>query len=380
MSGEYLNVLLVEDDQSNIDLWSDAVETHNIDSDNKGFSIKWDSAQSLFEAREKIALSAFDAVIVDLRLKKEEGSASHNDDGNDLVRELIATKPIGIVVYSGQQADSYECTQVVVIDRAAGLQPVFEWLDKNKTMFFSFRRAKSVLETKTAQLFYNSIWPRWSNWIQNSEQSESFVPVAITRHITSHVYATLLADGPHGVHPEEWYFVPPLQDKLGTGDLIRQNDGVVEVVITPRCDLVRDDKNETIQLAKCVDASSTWAELCQKVTDAKNDLSGASQENEEKLNKKLKGAEEELRKYTQHKSNSSVLHFLPRMRMIDNSEIGPFFVRFDTIRSILRTSEEVKEIQPMRIASVTSEFLPSLVERLGSYFSRIGTPDYSHPD
>lgn len=384
MSNEYLNVLLVEDEQTNIDAWRDAVETHNVDFDRTGFLIKWENATSLPDAREKIAISNFDAIVVDLRLRTAIDAASHNDDGNELVRELIASMPVGIVVYSGQQAEDYDCKQVVVIDRGEGLQPVFGWLTSNKDMFLSLRRAKKVLDTQTALIFYKSIWPRWSNWVQSPGQSEEFIPMAITRHMTSHVYATLLAEGQHGVHPEEWYFVPPLRKTLGTGDLIQFDDGTIEIVITPRCDLERDVKNETIQLAICKDMSEEWERRCKKQSDAK----GALERHElpdgdkgiQKLEETLINATGSLRRFTQH-SNCTTYHFIPRMKTTDGPELGPFYIQFDKIRSVIRSSPEAKDILPKkRIASLTSEFLPSLVERLGAYFSRIGTPDYSHPD
>ena len=44
------------------------------------------------------------------------------------------------------------------------------------------------------------------------------------------------------------------------------------------------------------------------------------------------------------------------------------------------TTENRAELSQRRVATLSNEFVPSLVERLGAYFSRIGTPDYSHPE
>jgi hypothetical protein len=40
-------------------------------------------------------------------------------------------------------------------------------------------------------------------------------------------------------------------------------------------------------------------------------------------------------------------------------------------------TDSVEELTNKRIASLTPQFVPSLVERFGAYFSRIGTPDLS---
>lgn len=383
-----IDLLIVEDEPKELESWKQVIEMHNANAEEHGFSITSAFAQSREEAEKIIASKNFDAAVVDVRLKQANGHTGPNTDGNLVLAALLDSEMTVVALFSGETtlATKPEWATTVVKtfrkggDENEGTPAVMKWLCDHAEMMKQVKAAQKTIKREMAKVFSRSIWPRWSNWINNRGVSEDFIPTAITRHITSHVYATLLAEGPHGVHPEEWYFVPPLQEKLGTGDLIRREDGEIEVVITPRCDLVRDDKNETIQLAKCMDVSTVWEELCKKVSDAKKELSEANQEKKEKLAKKLKGTETDLRQYTQHKSNSSVLHFLPRMRMIDNSQVGPFFVRFDSIRSVPRTSDEVIEIRSMRIASVTSEFLPSLVERLGSYFSRIGTPDYSHPD
>jgi hypothetical protein len=63
--------------------------------------------------------------------------------------------------------------------------------------------------------------------------------------------------------------------------------------------------------------------------------------------------------------------------VIDDEKRGPWFIRFDTIRSLKKTDELFVQLKQQRFASITSEFLPSLVERLGNFFSRIGSPDLS---
>lgn len=51
-------------------------------------------------------------------------------------------------------------------------------------------------------------------------------------------------------------------------------------------------------------------------------------------------------------------------------------VQFHNLKAI--TAEQAfNELTGLRFASLSPLFIPSLVERFGAYFSRIGTPDYS---
>jgi hypothetical protein len=64
------------------------------------------------------------------------------------------------------------------------------------------------------------------------------------------------------VHFEKCYYVPPIDSiTVSTGDLLPRGDGVVEVVITPRCDIAHSDKSSTIQLAECESHTTEWEHL-----------------------------------------------------------------------------------------------------------------------
>lgn len=385
-----IDLLIVEDDPKELKIWDQVIELHNANFEEHRFKINHEVSQSLEEAKQKIASRNYDAAVVDVRLKQTNGQVGPNTDGNLVLEALFESEMTVVALFTGETplaATPAWAQKIVQTFRKGGEEnegttAVMKWLCAQAPMIKQIRTAHQTIKREMAKVFFHSIWPRWNNWSQTTGATEDFIPTAITRHITSHIYAALLSEGPHGVHPEEWYFVPPLQDKINTGNLIRNADGTIEIVITPRCDLQRDDKNETIQLAVCKDVSGDWKSRCERFESAKlalqNHTLPEGDEGIAKLNKKLSEANEALRRFTQHNSNSSVFHFLPRMKMTDETEIGPFYVQFDKIRSVARNSEDAKSMLP--IASLTSEFLPSLVERLGSFFSRIGTPDYSLPD
>ena len=133
--------------------------------------------------------------------------------------------------------------------------------------------------------------------------------------------------------------------RLDTGDLIRNGDDL-GIVVTPRCDLAHDGKVETILIARCVDISKRW-------------------------NEKAK----DQPRMSQH-DGSHKLHFLPPMLDHGGQQLGPWFVHFHDLKAV-PVSQASMELTAKRWASVAPQFVPSLVERFGAYFSRIGTPSLS---
>lgn len=359
MTTPILNVLLVEDEDSRISDWRDATAAHNADIENTGFGIETETAKSVAAARALLSSRRFDAAIVDLRLQIEEGVAENNNHGNDLVRHLLATQPLGVVVYTGQQSEadvgSYECPQVKVLDKGDGLQPVLDWLANNKDIFLKLRGAQQAFNRETAKIFFKSIWPRWSHWTNGGATGNGDLTEVVARHVVAHVHDSLLLAGGEEAHPEESYFVPPIKGRLDTGDLIDYEERVW-IVVTPRCDLANQNKVSSILLAACVDISAEW-----------NSLVAAGQNSN--------SAKEKCRRLVQH-GGMPKQHFLSPMRDASGKQRGPWMIHFHDLKA-LPLNEAIENLTPLRFASLSSLFIPSLVERFGAYFSRIGTPGYS---
>jgi hypothetical protein len=348
-----LRVLLVEDEASKVAEWGTAVEFHNADAAKNGFLIETVHAATLNGAVSAIDTHRIDAAVVDLRLQREEGVADHNSDGNEFVKVLIERLPVGVVVYTGQQHEVVDYgVQVQVLSKGEGLGPVLTWLGSQRDVLMRSRSASGVFAKEMARVFFHSIWPRWSAWTEDAEVKTAELEHMLTRHVVAHVHDALLHGNPAS-HPEEAYFVPAIKDRLDTGDLI-DLDGGVWVIVTPRCDLATEDKVDTILLAQCDDISKEWAELV-----AKPSAKAAGKRSAIAQHEKMPGK-----------------HFLAQMRVDSNQVRGPWMVRFHKLRSEDRTTQ-MAVLRKARFASISPSFVPSLVERFGSYFSRIGTPNVS---
>lgn len=349
-----LKILIVEDEDSKVIEWQDAIDSHNADSDTKGFSIEFKTSKTVSGAKQLLDLHRFDAAVVDLRLQTEAGVGENNSDGNIFVRHLVQALPMGVAVYTGQSVDadtqSYGSPQVEVMDKGDGFDQVFNWLDRNKDVFLKLRGVKATYNRETAKIFYKSIWPRWQHW--TSDLSQDLTEV-VARHVIAHVHDALLVAGGDATHPEETYFVPPMKDRLDTGDLV-DYEGRKWIVVSPRCDLANKGKVKTILLAACEDISVQWNALIAN-------QSGSSRD--------------KVKKLIQH-DGSLKQHFLLPMRDVSSSAQGPWMVQFDDICA-LPAAFALEELAPLRFASLSPMFVPSLVERFGGYFSRIGTPGFS---
>lgn len=338
-----LKVVLVEDEDANVDSWQARADAHNVDVENTKFKIVTVVAKSADEAREAMVQHKVDAIIVDLRLRTGR-SAGPNDHGNSVVKHAYETHPVAIAVYTGQrqEAEVSEFSQVEVFDRGAGLEPVFDWLSRQQAMLCHLQELRASLEKETARVFFKSVWPRWARWVGDDETIKSM----LFRHIVAHIHDTLLNSNEGVSHPEETYFVPPIKDRFDTGDIINIEGGAW-IVVTPRCDLANAGKASSLLLARCENISERWA----------------------------KAASKERKEISQH-DRGAKNHFLPVMVDEKGVSDGPWFVKFGELRVVsIGADDGAKPSQ--RRASLTPQFVPSLVERFGAYFARIGTPSVS---
>lgn len=376
---ETIRVLIVEDQAAEQDTWQNLVELRNADSADVVFQCEF--AVSLDEAEVNLRERRYDAAIVDIRLD-QAGVAGANTDGNAVIERVCRTGLMVVAAFTGE-VTLVESKTVKVFTKGSaddgdGTEAVLDWLTLQAPVIRAVRSAQTHVQQLLAQLFHASVWPRWKRWAEKKGDGGLDLPLA--RHLASHVHAALLEEQGHRVHPEEWYFIPPIRSGIRTGDVVQLDEGNFEIVVSPRCDLSATSKVKHILLARCASVAEKWKELSEDVAEKRIAVEQAGAGERQGAEKKLRKTLDALRNFTQHDSNTNALHFLPRAWLGNGTEFGPVFVNFDQLRSVGKELPEADELVKKRVAAVAPEFLPSLVERLGSYLSRIGTPDYSHPD
>ncbi len=355
MSNFRYALLVVEDDAADRETWVRQVERHNASVEGAGGpSIDLVTASSEVEAYQEIDKRRFDAAVIDLRLDGN-GEDPSNDGGNRVLEKILKSEIAIAALFTGQPEDAivpeYAKRQVRVITKGGGEGEghtgAITWLLENQSLIECIRQVTGRFNDVLAEVFHKSIWPRWSLWMDGKDPNDAqFLLTAVARHIASHAHDYFMLEGGDTAHQEEWYWVPARFDQLSTGDIIR-NGKRIEMVVTPRCDLATK-KIPSVQLVECDDHSETWEAL----------------------------GKEKRATYLKNGRNNE--HFIPKMNLTKDESIGPFIVRFDRIRTVTRGEEDLSLTKEgERIAAISAPFLPSLVERLGNYYSRIGSPDYS---
>jgi hypothetical protein len=315
-----------------------------------------------FASSERAAVRVLDRVrihcaVVDLRLPEDDEPGAQNTEprGNDVLARVLQEVGIPAVVYSGYIEEASELVTASQIHIArktgGGGMEALRWLAERAGLMSAMDLMRRQVERESAKLFSQSIWPRWENaW--NLIADPTSLGGVITRQVVAHV-AEQLSLPPNHYHPEEFYFIPPLKaDRIGTGDLLRIGDAVY-VVVTPRCNLARDDYPNHFMLAHCKPMTGIWTGIRSRLNGT-NDKSRAD-------------ALKELQQYASQGAAIST-HFLPPC-----GPYGPWLVQFKDI--ITKPSSEADALVSSRFASIASQFLPNLVHRCAAYLGRIGQPD-----
>ncbi|WP_308367526.1 MULTISPECIES: hypothetical protein [unclassified Microbulbifer] len=380
-------LLIVEDDAAQVDTWKRQIERNNAKNE-ENYSA--DYASSYEQAEKLINSNKYDAAIVDIRLENPIGVQEATTEGND-VRDLLLRSEIVLVAHVTGEPDAVNIgdahykglvrifTKADSSEERSVHEEVLSWLREKSDIIEAMKTVKSNIASKMADLFYASIWPRWPGWKSASDENGDFISSSITRHITSHLYSKFLEEGEGKVHPEEWYFQPPSQDRFHTGDIVKIGDSHY-ILVTPRCDLERLSPGSTLLFSK-MKIAECWTEekkkVDEKVAGLTSQLKGANEQRQTKLKKKIGEAYSSFRKkYYGHQDGNFSLHFLPEITKPFEDAQGPFFVDFSDITTIVIGSGREEELE--KIAALSPEFVPALVQRLGVFMSRIGSPDYSH--
>jgi CheY-like chemotaxis protein len=361
-----LNLLIVEDSEAVIAQWKEKLEFYSV-GDAPKYEIEHKIVTKLSEAKALLDNTQFEAAVIDIRLDE---NGTQTDHGNDVLAHLSESSLTVCAIHTGEPGTEIikehqkEFVQVFKKGDGDGIDNVLLWLDKKVDMVSAIKSMQDSFSKSMAEAFTKSIWPRWSHWL-SAEENPNLTVQALTRHMASHLHASFLNEV-SSVHPEEHYFIPPLQDRLDTGDIFFI-EGEHFILVTPRCDLARE-KNPTFQLVNLKSVQEEWLEHHELKSNEAN-------------SKKIKeSAQKSIEKLVNHGDRSPKLHFIPQVKLSSDEVFGPFHAQFNFMDCIEASDIARETLASQRIATLSNEFVPSLVERLGAYFSRIGTPDYSHPE
>ncbi|MEO6918654.1 MAG: hypothetical protein ABI188_06265 [Collimonas sp.] len=351
-------ILIVEDDTNAIDSWARDIGEFNEEQAEGAFKFEAIYSGTRQEALKVLNRTRINCAVIDLRLPPAPGgdNSTANPLGNDILEKVLIETGVPAVVYSAHAAEASELVRKSNIQirskKGNGGTEILQYLAGHEGLMAAMEITRKKIATESAKIFNESIWKRWeTTW--NSMADRGMLAEMITRQIASHV-ADRLSLPPANHHPDEFYIIPPLfAARLDTGDLITEN-GNVYVVVTPRCNMANEPPPMHLMLALCRPMTADWDELRQGFN------AGVE-------SKREKSAITKLRNFSVQNHSTST-HFIPPCG--DN---GPWLIDFKETKGVLSTA--APELLQNRFASISTHFVPNLVQRYAAYLGRIGQPD-----
>lgn len=351
-------ILIVEDDPEAIDSWRRDIKEFNDDQPAGALQYEAIYASTRQEALKVLHRTRINCAVVDLRLPlaPDGDKSTANPLGNDILEKVLIETGVPAVVYSAHAAEASEAVRSsniqILSKKGNGGIEILKYLTNHEGLMVAMEITRKKIAVESAKIFNDSIWKRWeTTW--NSMGDRTMLGGMITRQIASHV-ADRLSLPPANHHPDEFYIIPPLfSERLDTGDLITQNEHVY-VVVTPRCNMANEPKPMHLMLALCHPMTAEWVEMKEGFNSGIDSKRG-------------KSAAVKLRNFA-IQNHSTSTHFIPPC-----GDKGPWLVDFKETSGVL--SAAAPELLKGRFASISTHFVPNLVQRYASYLGRIGQPD-----
>lgn len=347
-------VLIVEDEASQVSLFNDNVQDFNAKHSVCTFRVE--EATSIDQARDQLKSKRIDCAVIDLRLPdtSDLAHAPNPERGNRLLGEIVDCSAIPLAVVTGlpDEFERPKSSKIEVFTREGDAYPkALAWLAQLAPLMRLLKDAQNNIAQETAKLFHCSIWPRWQSDVDIEPNFEK-AKTAITRQVVCHLFEYLnIAKGAAAYFfPHEFYLKPPLRSRLHTGDLLCL-ENKIWIIMTPQCNMANGTYPDAILVA-CCDEISEWQHIMEKRSDPSRT--------------KQNDAAKQINKLVTQPEISS--HFLPPC---DNQ--GPWKVNFKCIKTV--PSNSVEDLLKNRVASLSPQFIPHLIQRFASYMGRIGQPE-----
>lgn len=159
----------------------------------------------------------------------------------------------------------------------------------------------------------------------------------------------------------------------------RQKTSLTQIINKAEsCEAGKESSLKTDVVRQFLEAESAEKKAFQDISNKQAELDEAEAASK-KADKAFQYKESAIKKLRPSSGGKISLHVLPEIKRLDAPNYGPLHARFEKI--IYIDKNDVNQIELYmngKYARLSNEFIPSFVERLGSHFSRIGTPDYSH--
>jgi len=231
---QQLRILIVEDDESAIEAYEDSVEEFN-DNCEDNVEIQLSIKTTLDEAVNAIVEESFDGAIIDLNL--DAGNANLAS-GNEVIRQVYKKHRFPLKIVSGNLAnldplfEEEGSSFLRCHDREVENNTLFQdFLTLYKTGITKILGRRGELEAYLSEVFWKHLASDIEDWSRDGITEQILLRYTLA-HLNEYLdRSQALYDG------REFYIKPPIQNHIATGDVVRNNEGKIFLVVSPACDV-----------------------------------------------------------------------------------------------------------------------------------------------
>ncbi|WP_237570101.1 hypothetical protein [Mycolicibacterium lacusdiani] len=382
-------ILVVDDEETIASQTAELLRSGTISS--RGEKASVDYTTSFADALTRLEDQRYDLVVLDIRDESAVeplGDVRDNDDstagdlGLDVFQQVRSRKFIPVVFYTAVPNLAEDLVRSPFVDIISKQAEPEELRNKVRDVFDStlpllHAELLSHVEGVMRDFMMEFVEHHWHD-LASPPRKGDVAHLLLRRLALSLASGGELLDGKlndipgvelqtDSVHPMRFYVMPPV-GSLTTGDIIHgpligfQNnaDGDVRpdswyVVLTPACDLVTERlKAEFVVLARCIPLVETGEYAAWRDADRHNDQTQRKQLENTMRNRQRSGR------------NADRDFYLPSAWNIPD-----LVVDLQQIIHLTHADSDKYE----RLATLDSPYAEALVQKLGRYIGRIGTPD-----
>ena len=360
-----VNVLMVEDDQGQQNLYEDAIDEFN--KKNIERTITLDIVDSSADAISKLNEKDYAAVFLDLILKGDRGKGP-DASGNAVLKHILNNNKLRLIVYvvsgtlhslSNDFDDIFENPLMRKFDRSEDTNRVLEdlvrVLDTGVTKILG---GSGQLDTLINNIFFHHLAKGFHFWESKGRDCEKELLRYTASHLLEYLDAPMTEeDGEPSYFNPEFYIYPPIKKPVATGDIISLDDDKY-ILLSPSCDIAPRIKGENtiynveaVVLAKIIPLSKRYFD------DRKIPYSSSGKTSDKAWEGFLNN----------HRNNSPKqrYHYMPEYLDIVESLIDFKGLINVPLEDILKAE---------RIATISTPFIRDVQSRFSAYFGRQGQP------
>lgn len=324
-------ILLLEDSESDIDVFLSTVERMNDEIGEERYCVK--VAGQIDEAKATLLSESFHGCVVDIKLGEE--------DGNDFIESVVEAYRMPVVVYSATPDVDYN----VKCFEKASYNPtdvIKELESELETGMFQVLGGKGAIEKNLNSVFWNVLYPQMDIWKDYKNKGMNTEEVLL-RYTLAHLLELLDENGPDYC-TEEMYICGEMINPLRTGSIVKcKNSQCDYVLLSPPCDLAERENGEidTDTLLLCEIEPIDWSNI----------------KNQSILNvvKNNKGAH---------------YHWLPDNKLYKGG-------RLNFRKLVTCTLDEFQNDYEYKKVKIQEYFVKSILQRFSAYYARQGQPDFN---